>query len=773
MFQRRVKIFLAVLLALTIVLIARLVQLQVVEQKQWAEQAFRSMIRPQLLETIRGRLVDRRGRVIAEDVACIDACVDYRAIPKQPDEKWVRSLAESRLKSRRGDEYRQADPQFRRQLLEEEITRVHRDLTQMWQTLADFGGLSLDDIDEIRQSIVRKVEMRRRFVWYRKYQLALERQAGRQPSPWYRRWLIDQTQQIPELDRFDETVAEQTEAHVILRAISNDANNYLGKNLDRFPGLELRPSMHRYYPYGDVGAHVIGHLSRVSRQDLEEDPHAGDELRQYWPDDLIGRTGLEALCEPILRGVRGRIERFVGEQQREVARTDPIRGQDAQTTIDIELQRDVQRIFSSVVLERRGAWRDTLAMPGAAVVIDVPSGQVLALVSYPSYDLNRFDGLFASLAADDINRPIMNRATQFALVPGSTVKPIIGLAAVAEGLIGVNDTIECTGYLQLGGRTYKTQARCWVASNFFDILNGQVAHHPIPWEAPHPTGFLDLRDAIERSCNVYFETLGDRLGIAGEARWFDRFGLGRPTGVGIAEATGKLPGDDPIPAYRRRAAAWFAAIGQDQLLATPIQMANVAATIARGGIWVRPRLLAEDIPTTKKDSTPDWVDLKLPPQAVAAVREGMIRVVNSRAGTGSSLRRDDIVVAGKTGSAQAEALMVCQRDESGRIVYRTVQVPQMDEKGNVILVEKKKPVRKPLELGTHDRPNELAPWYRGTGDKEDRRSHAWFIGFAPADDPKIAFAVLVEYGGGGGATAGYVARQMLDACIGHGYLPRR
>ncbi|WP_428937049.1 peptidoglycan D,D-transpeptidase FtsI family protein [Fontivita pretiosa] len=783
MFERRAKIFLAILCLLTLVLLARAVQVQVLERDHWREQAVRVMTRPELIETTRGRLLDRKGRVIAEDVACIDACVDFRAIPRHPDPEWVNRLAAQRLAERLGGSLRQLDRQARQQMLADECSRVLTDIRIMWETLAQLGGMSAEQMFEIRQSIVRRVEMRRRYVWYYRYRSALRELEKRQPSPWYQRWLIDDTQEAPEIDQFATTVAEQTQPHVVLRAISNDVHIYLGKNLDRFPGLVLQPSVHRYYPYRDVGAHLIGHLTRVTREDVDADPNIGNDLRRYWPNDLIGRTGLEALCEPLLRGSRGRIERYLGEDgQREIARQQPVPGIDVTTTIDIELQHDLELAFREVVLEHRDVldpsrnWKDRLDMPGAAVVIDVPGGQVLAMVSHPSYDLNRFDELYEQLAQDDINRPLMNRATQFALEPGSTAKPIVGLGAVAQGLIAVNDTIECTGYLQLNGRTYRNLGRCWVASNFGQILQGMgmtPAHHPIPTNAPHPTGFLNLTDALERSCNVYFETLADRLGMEGLAYWFDRFGLGRPTGIGIAEASGQIPRSNLVPAAQRRAAVWFSGIGQSQVLATPIQMANVAATIARGGVWMRPRLVPPGTEVVASATPgPDRVDLKLPAAAIAAVREGMTKAVNSAAGTGSSARRDDLLVAGKTGSAQASPLTVPRRDALNRPVMRKVPVPVKDENGTVKIVEREVPEREVLALGTHAQPNPRAPWYRGTGEREDRRSHAWFIGFAPADDPKIAFAVMVEYGGGGGATAGQVARQLLDACVQHGYLRR-
>jgi penicillin-binding protein 2 len=229
-----------------------------------------------------------------------------------------------------------------------------------------------------------------------------------------------------------------------------------------------------------------------------------------------------------------------------------------------------------------------------------------------------------------------------------------------------------------------------------------------------------------------------------------------------------------MPADMRRSATWFSGIGQSQVLATPIQMANVAATLARNGVWMKPHLVpAGTAVDPAKIPGPDVVDLHLNPQALAEAREGMIRVVNSVAGTGTALHRTDMIVAGKTGSAQAAPLRVTQRNELGEVIQKPGRVPVKGEDGKITIEDGMVNDLEKLDLGTHDSPNPKAPWYRGTGAHEDKISHAWFIGYAPANNPKIAFAVMVEYGGGGGATAGYVAKRMLDACIAEGYLPKQ
>ena len=766
MFERRLKIFLALLVGLTVTLVLRAAQLQVVQHDDWTERAAETMKRTHFIETFRGKVLDVHGRPIAVDEPCVDACVDYRVIPQQPDEKWVLLLARKRLRERLGTAYTQAPVARQAALRSQEVQQVKADIDAMWAKLAAVSGQTIDDIGAIRTAIVRRVEMRRKFIWYRNYELAKrkhERERKEDESSW-RRWLLDETKDAPRRDDFEVTVAEQTEPHVILRNIDVETQNELGVYIENYPGLTLQPSTHRYYPYGEAGCHLIGRLSKVNGEDLKRDPNVGrDELRQYLPNDLIGRSGVEALCEPLLRGTRGRVERLDG---REVGRTAPVPGRDVRLTIDVELQQEVQRMFQSVQFkDSQGNIVETIAMHGAAVVIDVPTGGVRVLASYPDFDLNHFDKAFAVLGdKHNIERPLFNRATQAQLEPGSTIKPIVGFGAIADALIEPTHGIECTGYLVINGRRIHDAGRCWTASKFAAEFGDEyVAHHKVPSHSPHkghsgnPDGFLAFDDAIERSCNVYFETLADRLGLDGMSRWYERFGLGRPTGLGIPEVSGRLPDSfkERAGGDSRKFATWMSGIGQGPVAATPIQMANVAATIARDGVWVRPRLVDGDQPPKVAAMGPDRVDLKLPPEAIRVAKEGMIRVVNSRAGTGKEVRRDDVTIAGKTGTAEASRQLVPMLDENRRLV--------LDQNG--------KPRMHFAEPSTVERPNPDMRWYHGAGKDGKKLNHAWFIGFAPAENPKIAFAVMVEYGVSGGATAGGLAARVLEACIEHGYLP--
>jgi penicillin-binding protein 2 len=468
---------------------------------------------------------------------------------------------------------------------------------------------------------------------------------------------------------------------------------------------------------------------------------------------------VEALCELTLRGRRGRIERLLGHEEI-YSQLEAQQGKTVRLTIDIELQNEIENAFKKVTWAEGGITVEQHEMHGAAIVIDIPTGEY-GPASYPTYDLNHFDERYKSLATDYINNPLLNRATQMAYEPGSTVKPIVGAAAVSEHVVTLESGIECTGYLVIDGRPQKN-GRCWTASNFASTHSAaEVAHHQIG-NAPHKTGFLNLTDAIERSCNVYFETVGDQLGMIRLSHWYSQFGLGSKTFIGLPETEGRLPGEfqGPISPAVVRPTTWFASIGQGQVLATPIQMANVAATIGRNGVWVRPRLVvdASDVArATTRPTKPDRSDrvvLPIAPETIAAIQEGMYRVVNGAAGTGTVAKHPVVVLCGKTGTAQANYF----------------EIPRRDEHGELLRDEKNKVIRDRQQMNTHETPNPLIPWYRGNA-KDTRPHHAWFIGFAPREYPKIAIAIMLEYGGSGHDAAS-LSKNVIDACIKYQYLPK-
>src|SRR5688500_585392 len=807
MFERRLKIFLTILLLVTGAMLLRAVQLQVFGRSYWQEQAAESMRKSRLIETTRGMIFDAKGRAIAQDVACTDAAVDFRAVIEPPDPTWLKAQAIARVRRNLGDGYWKVSADERTERIDKQKLVVKSDLDEMWRVLAEELAragkpegnsvsaaelaTALEKIEDTRRAIVERVQMRRRYVWYSKYRDAVREQKD-VVAPWYSKWLSDDQADGPDVDNFTEDVGEQEAPHPILHNISSDAYIRLKKSRQKYPGLTLIPGANRDYPFANVASHVVGRLSQVMREDVIKDPNLGrDELREYQKNDLIGRTGLEALCEPVLRGSRGQVVRAVGDAT-EIARTESTAGANVRTSIDMELQRQIEKLFKRVpIVNKVGdekSYVEHVEMHGGAVVIDVPTGAVRALASWPNYDANRFDELYDKLATDDVNQPLLNRATQWAIEPGSTVKPVVGLGAITDGLITPEKGIECTGYLTLRGHVFRTHHRCWIASMYAASQGDEnVKHHKIPFGAPHrghngnPDGFLTFSDALERSCNVYFETLADGMTIGGVSKWFSAFGLGRPTGLGIAEARGWLPDGRNMSRRHLLGDTWYAGIGQGQVGATTIQMANVAATIARDGVWVRPHLVKFDAPGTRPTSmrsdTPDRVDLQLAPAAIAAAKKGMYDVVYAGGGTASfpDIARQDVRVAGKTGSATASPLRPAIRDARGNVRYECTKceapIVNLDEKKcPVCSHDRRRILRRRPEPTSPQNPDGELPWYRGFGPEGKTTSHAWFIGYAPAEKPQIAFAVMVEYGGSGGYAAGGVANGLIDACIDHGYL---
>jgi len=748
MFERRLKTLFALLTFVALVLIVRAFGVQVMGRAHWEEEAKSAMEDQTTVPTTRGRILDVKGRELAVDVPCIDLAVDYRAILLEPEPKWTRNLSRERLK-KRDENFSKLSRTKRSELIDAEIEVVKREIEAMWRALAKLSGQTVEEMDEQRRQIIRLVETRRRIVWFNKYERATKRDDDQNSGGAWYSWLLGDSSQNVDIDKFDVQVAEQTQKHTILPNVDYAVRNQLEREIEKYPGMELQAGIVRAYPYQSIACHAIGTLRAVDQKEMVDKETRSQQtleerLRNYHPSDRTGRDGLEAMLEDQLRGTRGvKIAGSMGEVVREI-KAQP--GKDVRTSIDVVLQASIEETFKKVPFSAYAdAPVDDLAMPGAAVVIDIKSGQVRALASYPTFDLNKFDELYPKLVKDRINRPFTNRATMTALEPGSTVKPLIGLAAISERIIGPQDTIECSGYLVIRGKKYTDFGRCWTMSLF------KIGHHQVPSRHPHPTGFLTYADALERSCNVYFETLGDKLGVQGIGEWFGKFGLGKPTGVGLPEASGLLPDTFDGPASQERTVSWFSAIGQGQIAATPIQMANVAATIARSGIWKRPTLLADGPATESRD-------LHVNREALIEVKRGMTNVVSGGAGTGTAAKMSEFPVAAKTGSAQAARLTVERRSASGELMR--------DAKDRVIFDK--------IALGTHAAPNPVAPWYRAIGETESKvSSHAWMIAFAPADDPKIAVAVMIEYGGGGGTAAGTVIHRILEAALEQGYLPTK
>ncbi len=384
------------------------------------------------------------------------------------------------------------------------------------------------------------------------------------------------------------------------------------RGMDGYPEMELIPTQRRLYPQNGIAAHLIGYVGEVSEAELNS-----REWAKYNPGDVIGKAGIERYYNEHLMGKDGQRRVVVDNRnnQREVLGIkEPEPGKNLQLSIDLDLQ-----VVAELSLEGK---------KGAVVALDPRNGDVLAMASSPTFDPNLFAGRIPAKdwqeIVNDPGNPLLERAIQAQVAPGSTFKPIVALAGLELGDVDPNYTVHCTGGATYYGRYFHCSRR--------------KGH-----------GNVDLHDAIAQSCDVYFYALGNKIGIDGIAKYAHLAGLGQKTGIDLPqEKAGVVPSSQwKIRNYREK---WYAgetisvAIGQGALEVTPLQLAYAIGGLANGGAWVRPHVLMSP-------STPPAVRrAELNPEHLAEVLSGMCAVVEE--GTGTFARLSNVEVCGKTGSAQ-------------------------------------------------------------------------------------------------------------------------
>lgn len=653
MYKRRLIILLCFFAAGVVVLVTRLGWMQLVRGDYYRGEAEKSLRSVELLDSSRGRILDRTGRVLAVDEACFDFCLDYRLI--SGNARWRRSRIRQIRKDigKSGDgSGASAEKMFGR--------RVDYTLNLARRLAAEFGG----DVDRRIERIIRKVGMIRRTV-------------GR-------------------------TVREERIAHVVVAGLDEQTAGGLRELMagGKTVGARIRPSHRRTYPCRDSACHVIGVTGPVYREDAEKHNLRADEaswlrrsMTNYLPGDTIGRTGVERAAERRLRPKRGYISYSAPGV---VAETVAARkGDDVRLSIDILLQRRLEQVF------------DGTGHTGAIVVLDVATGEILAMVSRPGYDLNEYWRRYRELSRDRRNLPLVPRAVSAAYAPGSTMKPITALAALGEGAINLNTLIHCDGS---NPRSSQGIPHCW-------IHEYNVGH-----------GSLNVVEALCHSCNVFFVEAAHRLGAASLSKWFRFFGFGASPNTGLPSEKGGGAGSE---AWMRShfgrgyvpSDAWFMAIGQGAVHGTCLQVCAAMGAIARDGVYISPRLFLTGGPA------PLVRRLQLAESHLKAVRKGMYQVVNDSRGTAYKSWRTgpslSVVVCGKTGTAEVPPMRV-DSDGDGRVT----SADRIVKEG----------------------------------------AHAWFAGFAPYRHPRISFAVLVEYAGSGGKNAAPVAKETVRWCGRMGYL---
>ena len=469
----------------------------------------------------------------------------------------------------------------------------------------------------------------------------------------------------------------------------------------RFPGVDIRTRLARHYPQGETAVHAVGYVGTLSESDLQR-----VDREEYAGVSTIGKIGVEGTFEDALRGRNGSRQIMVNAQGRSVDREtvldEPLRTIAANPGADLYLTLDLE--------VQRVAEQAVQGQRAAIIALDPRNGEVIALVSRPGFDPNSFArGLtraeFAALN-EDPDRPLFNRALRGTYPPGSTIKPVVALAGLEHGLVTPTTTRACPGWYSLPGSSHRF--RDWKRSG-----HGSVA----------------LIEAVAQSCDIYFYALAAQLGVERLHEFLGRFGLGGPTGLDVG---GEKSGLLPSPAWKRsafkRAAqqVWFPGetvifgIGQGYMTSTPMQLAQMTSVLAMRGASHRPRLVrALRDPVTR-------VETPVPPAPLPTVRlrdpadwdvavQGMVAVMQggtaSRAAAGA-----EYSIAGKTGTAQ---------------VFSIAQNARYDE----------------------------------SAISERLRDHAWFIAFAPVEDPRIAVVVLVENGRSGSGTAAPIARSVMDAYL--------
>ena len=455
-------------------------------------------------------------------------------------------------------------------------------------------------------------------------------------------------------------------------------------NSNIFPGLIIDEGLIRSYPFKQYTAHPLGYVGSVSEADLQK----SDAPLLQVPGFKIGKSGFEKTYDEELRGKEGILTYEVnayGRIMREIEKKEGKKGKDLDLTIDIRLQKAAYDAFGKE--------------SGAAVVLDVHTGEILAFVSVPSFDPNLFvDGIsiknWNTLLYDE-KTPMTDKAISGQYSPGSTFKIVVSLAALEAGVITTQTRSFCSGKMQLGNHLF----HCWKHSGH---------------------GHLNVIEAIKNSCDIFFYETALKLGIEKIAEMSHKLGLGEIYDIGLEnQKAGVIPNkkwkQDTLKQPWQQGETVIAGIGQGYVLVTPLQLATMLARVVNGGYAVNPTFIKKEHPTKPKK-------INIKPENLAIVKQGMFEVVNGVGGTATRarLKLKGIQMGGKTGTTQVR---------------------------RISLKERAKGIRRDEDL----------PW--------KYRNHAWFMAYAPHDNPKYAVAVIAEHGRSGSGVAAPIASKILEEAI--------
>jgi penicillin-binding protein 2 len=660
---------------------SRAVQLEISDGDNFRRRAAEPLERTVSLEARRGQILARDGTVLAADRPARGLAIQYRYLENPPDPGWLSRMVRARLP--RGERRQPERVAAMRAQIEFELAAMHRRLAELCGLTYEQWRARIGRIQRRVDVLVAQVDQRRRDRYHARQEQAADEAAHDDLSL---RTIVTGLFAPPEpLPPPRVLVVEQTAYHRIVDNLSPEAASEIENNTKEFPGAKIVEYTHREYPGGPLAAHVVGHLQATSgvHRSPQAEPGQDDQVPR-------GLMGLELQCEALLHGQAGEEMQATDRRGKVLAvkrMREPVAGRDVVVTIDAALQAEAEQALDRAMqrLDKQTGEANG-ARGGAVVVMDVRSGEILAAASAPRFDPNWFAAGDPRLEAvlNDPRRPLFDRVTKMAIPPGSVFKPLVALALLENHIVDPAQPFRCQGFLNEPDRL-----RCQI------FRQHGIGH-----------GDVTLVDALAQSCNVYFFEHAPRLGAGTLVEFAGRFGFGEPARIELPdEASGQLPQHAGL---RQASQIQAFAIGQGAFTATPLQVVRMYAAIANGGYLVAPRLIRPQgiAKRTVVDETAGSAAIQgapiagLSPAALAAVREGLRRVVDDPNGTAyATVRLPLVSIAGKTGTAQS-------------------------------------------------------------GGREN--DHAWFAGYAPAETPRCAFVVVLEHGGSGATVAGAVARSLVE-----------
>lgn len=662
MYRQRLYIFISICILTISVCVARLSYLQIY-RKDITRELIRAsrILKPQQLPTVRGGIYDRNGNALAVDRPKFFLQINYELTRFLDDRFWQASV-NSRINDKTTAEQAQ-------QQMEDEYSE---DIEKLFVTIdkcSEILGVSEAELKLRTHKVNNWIwNLREVVAWRNKFpesQLLLKHKAAKiavryeNAMPDFENLLSQTGAADPLATRYklalNEDLAEMHQFHPIYEIKTDEQLLDVQLAFIGLSGVKISPECDRVYQYGSSACHLIGWVG-PARLDLENKLFPDDIYSRYIAKDFSGKDGIEKVCEVILRGKRGEVT--YNKDDELLARKETLFGQDINLTIDIELQQRIESYLTNLNLHP-----DPNAQIGA-VAMDVASGDILAMVSIPTFDINQARKKYNELLAMP-TAPLKNKALYETFPPGSVIKPVILAMGLEEEKVTASERISCPAH-----SAPNTWPNCIIFRKFYSSHDDKWAYE----------GGNTARNAIKGSCNIYFSHLADRLPPIVLQQWLFKFGFGHMilpapqypdlldelkrtegTGMHLLESNGQISTTTPqkgrikhilqlgtIKDYEKR----LFGIGQGSMRVTVLQVANSIAAIARGGIYKAPRLFLDD------QENADQIDLGLSDNTLDVIRGGMSAVVNEEGGTAHSAFREcqldqrEIKIFGKTGSTE-------------------------------------------------------------------------------------------------------------------------